>query len=114
MSILDAQHDLPVFRQAIRDWLAEAAAIVRARRPEARVGAYVGSWYSSYYDVGVNWAFAPNWSLVGGYRVVAASGIALGDNQIPQFFADEAGWKEVKTNGNLILHGAFAGIEARF
>jgi hypothetical protein len=65
-------------------------------------------------DVGFNWAFSPNWSVVGGYRVVAVSGIALGDNQIPQFFADEAGWKEIKTNGNLILHGAFAGIEARF
>ena len=65
-------------------------------------------------DVGVNWAISPNWSVVGGYRVVAVSGIALGDNQIPQFFADEAGWKEIKTNGNLILHGAFAGIEARF
>src|SRR5262249_19455887 len=44
-------------------------------------------------DVGFNWAFHPNWSLIGGYRVVAASGIALGDNQIPQFFADEAGWR---------------------
>jgi hypothetical protein len=40
----------------IRDWLAEAAAIVRARRPEAKIGAYVGSWYPEYYDVGVNWA----------------------------------------------------------
>ncbi len=65
-------------------------------------------------DVGVNWAFAPNWSLVGGYRVVALTGVALGDNQIPQFFADEAGWKNVNTNGSLILHGAFAGIECRF
>ena len=65
-------------------------------------------------DVGVNWAFAPNWSLIGGYRVVAASGIALGDNQVPQFFADEAGWRTINTNGNLILHGAFAGIECRF
>jgi uncharacterized lipoprotein YddW (UPF0748 family) len=40
----------------IRDWLAEAAAIVRARRSEAKVGVYVGSWYPVYYDVGVNWA----------------------------------------------------------
>jgi len=65
-------------------------------------------------DVGVNWAFCQNWSLVGGYRVVVASNIALGDNQIPQFFADEAGWHQVKTNGDLLLHGAFAGIECRF
>jgi hypothetical protein len=65
-------------------------------------------------DAGFTWAVTPVWSVVGGYRVVAVSGMALGDNQIPQFFADEAGWKEIKTNGNLILHGAFAGIEARF
>jgi hypothetical protein len=65
-------------------------------------------------DVGFNWAFNQNWSLVGGYRVVAVSGVALGDNQIPQFFADEAGWKTIKTNGDLIVDGAFVGIEARF
>ena len=65
-------------------------------------------------DVGFNWAFSRNWSVIGGYRVVAVSGLALGDNQIPQFFADEAGWKTVKTNGDLILDGAFAGLEARF
>jgi Putative beta barrel porin-7 (BBP7) len=65
-------------------------------------------------DVGVNWAFAPNWSFVGGYRVVAVTGVALGDNQVPQFFADEAGWKNINTNGSLILHGAFAGVQCRF
>jgi hypothetical protein len=65
-------------------------------------------------DVGFNWAFCPHWSLLGGYRVVAATGVALGDNQIPQFFADEAGWQHINSNGSLILHGAFAGVEARF
>jgi uncharacterized lipoprotein YddW (UPF0748 family) len=39
----------------IRDWLREATAIVRYRRPNARCGAYVGSWYRGYYGVGVNW-----------------------------------------------------------
>jgi Putative beta barrel porin-7 (BBP7) len=65
-------------------------------------------------DVGFNWAFGQNWSLIGGYRVVGVSGVALADNQIPQFFADEGGWKTIKTNGDLIVDGAFAGIEARF
>jgi Putative beta barrel porin-7 (BBP7) len=65
-------------------------------------------------DVGFNWWFSRNWSFVGGYRVVAASGVALADNQIPQFFADEAGWKTIKTNGDLVLDGAFAGLECRF
>jgi uncharacterized lipoprotein YddW (UPF0748 family) len=39
----------------VKDWLREATAIVRYRRPNARCGVYVGSWYSSYYGVGVNW-----------------------------------------------------------
>jgi hypothetical protein len=65
-------------------------------------------------DVGFNWWFSRNWSLLGGYRVVAVSGVALADNQIPQFFADEAGWKTVKTNGDLILSGGFAGVGCRF
>jgi hypothetical protein len=65
-------------------------------------------------DVGVNWAFTQHWSFIGGYRVVAATGMALGDNQVPQFFADEAGWQHINTNGSLILHGAFAGLECRF
>ena len=39
----------------IRSWLEEATKLVRARRPAARVGVYVGSWYPTYYTVGVNW-----------------------------------------------------------
>jgi Putative beta barrel porin-7 (BBP7) len=63
-------------------------------------------------DVGFNWAFTPTWSLVGGYRLLAASGVALGDNQIPQ--SSEVSWRTINTNGDLILHGAFLGAEARF
>lgn len=45
------------FRAAtIRDFVNEAAAAVRAARPGIEVAAYVGSWYSEYYGVGVNWA----------------------------------------------------------
>lgn len=40
----------------IRDFVAEARDVVKSTRPEAKVAAYVGSWYGSYYDVGVNWA----------------------------------------------------------
>ncbi len=40
----------------IKDWLQEAASLVHLRRPAARVGVYVGSWYPNYYSVGVNWA----------------------------------------------------------
>lgn len=40
----------------IHDFLAEARQIVKTAKPKALIGAYVGSWYDSYYDVGVNWA----------------------------------------------------------
>lgn len=42
--------------RVIKEYLAEAAAIVRGVRPETRIAAYVGSWFASYYGVGVNWA----------------------------------------------------------
>ncbi len=40
----------------IRDFVVEAKEVIKSIRPDALVGAYVGSWYGSYYDVGVNWA----------------------------------------------------------
>jgi hypothetical protein len=40
----------------IKEWLQEAASLVRLRRPIARIGVYVGSWYPNYFNVGVNWA----------------------------------------------------------
>ena len=39
----------------IRDFAAEATTLARSIRPAAEVAVYVGSWYESYYDVGVNW-----------------------------------------------------------
>lgn len=46
-----------VFRAlAVRNWLAEAAATVRAARPAAVVATYVGSNYPDYADLGANWA----------------------------------------------------------
>jgi uncharacterized lipoprotein YddW (UPF0748 family) len=40
----------------IKEWLQEAVSLVHLRRPSARVGVYVGSWYPNYFNVGVNWA----------------------------------------------------------
>ncbi len=48
----------------IRTWLEDASKLVRTRRPQAKIGVYVGSWYGSYYTVGVNWGsedFAPGY-----------------------------------------------------
>lgn len=39
----------------IRSFLEEASQVIRSTRKGTKVGVYVGSWYSVYYDVGVNW-----------------------------------------------------------
>ena len=48
----------------ILTWLEQANKVIREKRPGAKIGVYVGSWYKSYYTVGVNWAsdeFAPGY-----------------------------------------------------
>lgn len=48
----------------ILTWLEQASSLVRTKRPGARIGVYVGSWYKTYYTVGVNWGsneYAPGY-----------------------------------------------------
>jgi len=50
----------------IRSFVAEVRSAVKKIRPDAKVAAYVGSWYDSYYEVGVNWAspkYVPNYDF---------------------------------------------------
>jgi hypothetical protein len=49
-----------------------------------------------------------------GYRVLAATGIGLADNQIPPYLNDIPTIQDIDRNGSLILHGAFAGLTYRF
>ena len=65
-------------------------------------------------DVGANWDINCHWAVTGGYRVLAVSGIALSDNQFPAFLAATGDLANVKTNGDLVLHGAFAGVTFRW
>lgn len=41
--------------RVIREFVNEATETMRTARKSIRFGAYVGSWYSSYFGVGVNW-----------------------------------------------------------
>lgn len=41
--------------QQIHDFAEAAVNLVKGLKPEIEAGIYVGSWYESYYDVGVNW-----------------------------------------------------------
>jgi hypothetical protein len=61
-------------------------------------------------DVGVDWRFLPRWSLQGGYRLIAVTGVGLADNQFPPYLVDIPEIAAIDTNGDLILHGAFAGL----
>ncbi len=66
-------------------------------------------------DVGVDWRFAEHWSARIGYRVLAATGVALADDQIPQYIVDiQDSLRHIQRNGDLILHGAFVGLTYNF
>lgn len=56
----------------IHNFAEEAAGLVRAAKPDVKIGVYVGSWYESYFDVGVNWGsakFHPGYSwMTPGYN----------------------------------------------
>jgi hypothetical protein len=61
-------------------------------------------------DLGVDWLFAEKWSARVGYRVMAATGIGLAENQIPPYLVDIPAIADIDTNGHLILHGAYVGL----
>lgn len=61
-------------------------------------------------NLGVDWNFAPRWTAFAGYRVTWATGIGLADNQYIPYVVDIPGHRHIETNGELVLHGAFAGL----
>ncbi len=42
--------------KTIHDFVQKAVATIHGVNPKIKVGTYVGAWYSSYYEMGVNWA----------------------------------------------------------
>ena len=42
--------------KVIHDFMAKARTAVKSVNPDLLFGVYVGGWYSTYYEVGVNWA----------------------------------------------------------
>ena len=65
-------------------------------------------------DAGLDWRFHPQWRAFAGYRLIAATGIGLADHQFLTYVVDIPEYSRIKSNGNLLLHGAFAGVEFRF
>lgn len=65
-------------------------------------------------DLGASYQVCRWMKVTGGYRVVAVSGVALTENQIPTYFAGLDDVREIDSNGDLLLHGAYAGLEFCF
>jgi hypothetical protein len=61
-------------------------------------------------NVGMAWNVTPNWSAQVGYRLIVGTGIGLADHQIPTYIVDVPEIAAINRNGNLLLHGVFAGV----
>ncbi len=61
-------------------------------------------------DLGLDWQITRHISAEAGYRVVAATGIGLSDNQVPYFGNDTQAIGDIDHNGSLVVHGLFTGL----
>jgi uncharacterized lipoprotein YddW (UPF0748 family) len=58
--------------KVMHDFFEKAAFKVNSVNPELKFGVYVGGWYSTYYEVGVNWA-SPDYNTASDYLSWATS-----------------------------------------
>lgn len=65
-------------------------------------------------SLGLTYQLKCNWRAVGGYRALGITGVALAPDQIPNNFTDSQDIARIKSNGSLILHGAYFGLEHCF
>ena len=65
-------------------------------------------------DLGLIYLMSPCWRARVGYRAVGVSGVALAVDQIPYSFHDVQDINRIKSNGSLLLHGLYFGLEHSF
>lgn len=65
-------------------------------------------------DLGLECQITHRISATIGYRVLVATDVALADNQIPFYWNDVPEAEDIDSNNDLILHGAFAGLNLNF
>ncbi|MGQ9504691.1 MAG: BBP7 family outer membrane beta-barrel protein [Thermogutta sp.] len=69
----------------------------------------------SQVDARIQWDLSPRWHVFLGYRLVCVSEIGLADAQFPLYVVDIAdSIAHIDSNGDLLLHGAFAGMSFAF
>ena len=62
-------------------------------------------------DLGATFQIRERWRGFLGYRAAALTGVGLSTNQFPTDFSNLTEAAEIRSNGSLILHGGYAGIE---
>jgi hypothetical protein len=65
-------------------------------------------------NLGLTYQWNCNWRSLLGYRAIGVSGVALAPDQIPVNFSDAQDIQRIKSNGSLILHGVYFGVERCF
>lgn len=65
-------------------------------------------------DLGLRYNLGCHFSVNAGYRIMAASGVALYEHNIPTDFNDSYYAQRIESDGSLLLHGAYIGGEFRF
>jgi hypothetical protein len=73
----------------------------------------VFSWLGSV-DTGLAWDVTDRWTLSLGYRVVGVGNIAQADGQWPVLIAAPDTLPGLSSSSSTIIHGGFAGFEARY
>jgi hypothetical protein len=62
-------------------------------------------------DMGVIYQFSGNARFNLGYRAIGINGLALGPNQVPRNFTDIIDIQRIDSNGSMLLHGAYGGVQ---
>ncbi len=65
-------------------------------------------------ELGLRYRLYSRWSLVGGYRAMTVSGVALPSDQIPSDLRGVNDLPFIASDGSIVLHGAFAGLEVTY
>ena len=65
-------------------------------------------------DLGLNYQFNACTRANFGYRAIGVTSVALSADQIPYNFNDTAEIQRIKSNGSLLLHGFYFGVERSF
>lgn len=65
-------------------------------------------------ELGLRYRIYSQWRLVGGYRAMAITGVALPSDQIPSDLRAVNELPFIASDGSVVLHGAFAGLEIAY